>query len=445
MTRAWLLCVGADQNDKTTVVTCSEALKAERIFVTEHAFAVYSPGIGFYGLKSYESAVADCTESLKLIPTAIPACNNRGIALGKTGKLEAAIADFGAALEKKSDNAPAYANRATYKDQLGPSGSLRIGSSYSRISRPLISLFGRGLSCLSRARKLLLAFRHQALVACANLVVSMVAWTSMCSGVTAQKIPAKQVALRQNPVEQPVSGGSMEMVQMAKRYWIHHLEIAKLLVLSLQYGKARYHIRKRPEATRPFPRMLMNRLSTAAAMAALLVFGVLAGTEWVRADQPSTSLPNELSKVSKEAVDLLTAPRQAPADLTIKIVGDRRHWSYEYTNPLGPAFTSAATAATTGQTDTDADIVVPQGKSVELLVTANDQVYELIIRELAVALTAIPGRLQSYRMITNKVGRLVAACSSSCEAAERADTIAIRVVSPEDYEQWLHSKMGQKP
>ncbi len=93
----------------------------------------------------------------------------------------------------------------------------------------------------------------------------------------------------------------------------------------------------------------------------------------------------------------------------------------------------------------DADIVVPQGKSVELLVTSNDQVYELAIRGLGASLTAIPGRLQSHTLMTKNVGRLVAVCSSDCDANGRADAIAIRVVSPVDYEPWLQTKIDRKP
>jgi cytochrome c oxidase subunit II len=161
-------------------------------------------------------------------------------------------------------------------------------------------------------------------------------------------------------------------------------------------------------------------------------------------DQPARALPDVLSKASKEAFELLTAPRAAPADMTIKIVGEQRHWTYTYTNPPGPAFKGAANATTAGQPDMDSDIVVPQGKSVELLLTANDTAYELALRELDVSLTAIPGRLESHTLLTTTIGRLVAVCSSNCDAAGHADPIAIRVVSPEDYELWLRSKMDKK-
>ena len=179
-----------------------------------------------------------------------------------------------------------------------------------------------------------------------------------------------------------------------------------------------------------------------AIAAILCVAGSLGHSLLAQAEQPAERLPDVLSKASKEAFELLTAPRAAPADMTIKIVGDQHHWTYTYTNPPGPEFKGPAN---TSQPEMDADIVVPQGNSVELLVTSNDQVYELVLRELGVSLTAIPGRLETRTLVTKNAGRIFAVCSSHCDAAGRADAIAIRVVSPEDYKQWLRSKMDQKP
>jgi cytochrome c oxidase subunit II len=190
---------------------------------------------------------------------------------------------------------------------------------------------------------------------------------------------------------------------------------------------------------------LAERFRAAATLAAVIFGGLLAGPASVFAESKYDKMPDPISTASKEAFELLTAPRAAPADLSIKIVGDQHRWAYTYANPLGPAFKSSAASATGGQQGMDSDIVVPQGKSVELLVTANDQVYEMAIRELGLSLTAVPGRVQSQTLMTKKVGRLVAVCSSDCDASGHADAIAFQVVSPEDYEQWLSRKLGKKP
>lgn len=176
-------------------------------------------------------------------------------------------------------------------------------------------------------------------------------------------------------------------------------------------------------------------------VSAIAVLFCVAGT----AGRSLAAEADHTEKASKEAFELLTAPTSAPADMTIKIVGDQHHWTYAYTSPPGPEFKSSATAETAGQPEMDSDIVVPQGKSVEFLVTSNDQVYELAIQGLGTSLTAVPGRLQSLTLMTKKVGRLVAVCSSDCDANGRADAIVIRVASPVDYERWLRRKMDKRP
>jgi cytochrome c oxidase subunit II len=165
-----------------------------------------------------------------------------------------------------------------------------------------------------------------------------------------------------------------------------------------------------------------------------------ASAQSAEADQPAGPLPDVLSKASKDSFELLTAPRAAPADMTIKIVGEQRHWTYTYTSPPGPAFKGSANASNAERTVIDADLVVPQGKSVELLVTANDQIYELKLPEPGSSLTAIPGRLQSYTLLARYAGRFVAVCSSDCDAAGSVDPIVIHVVSPDDFERWLRVK-----
>lgn len=181
----------------------------------------------------------------------------------------------------------------------------------------------------------------------------------------------------------------------------------------------------------------------------ICVAGGLASSQSAQTDQPAGLLPHvtsdAMSKASKEAFELLIAPRAAPADLTIKIVGDQHHWSYTYTNPPGPAFKGSANAETANQPDIDSDIVVPQGKSVELIVTANDKVYELAIPVLGLAMTAVPGRIQTLDIETTKAGRFTSVCGTGCSADEQADPITLRVVSQGDYDNWLQRRKDRKP
>ena len=118
-TGAWLVCIGSPQKDQDRIANCTEALRDEKIIDVERAWALYERGRGYIGVNNDQAAVADLTESLKLNPAAVPAYNDRGVALRHLRKFEEAIADYDAALARDPKHAPALANRGVAKDELG--------------------------------------------------------------------------------------------------------------------------------------------------------------------------------------------------------------------------------------------------------------------------------------------------------------------------------------
>lgn len=118
-TGAWLVCIGSPQKDQDRIANCTEALKDEKIIGVERAWALYERGRGYIGVKNDQAAVDGFTESLKLNAIAVPVYNDRGVALRHLGKLEEAIADFDAAIDRQPDHAAAHANRGVANDELG--------------------------------------------------------------------------------------------------------------------------------------------------------------------------------------------------------------------------------------------------------------------------------------------------------------------------------------
>lgn len=188
-----------------------------------------------------------------------------------------------------------------------------------------------------------------------------------------------------------------------------------------------------------------ERFGAAAALAALILCGAQAGFQSVHAGQPTEPLPDVLNKASKEASELLMAPRAAAADMTIKIVGDQGLWTATYVVPPGPAITSPPGEPSAKMSEAGEDLIVPQGKSVDFIFTSHDRLYELAIPDLDRVVSAIPGRLEMVQLLAIPSGHFSLVCSAGCEAADRATPFTICVVSPEDFEQWLRRKMDKKP
>lgn len=130
------------------------------------------------------------------------------------------------------------------------------------------------------------------------------------------------------------------------------------------------------------------------------------------------------------------------ADLTIKATGNQWYWSYEYPDD-GMAFDSVMVEEADLKPNqprllaVDNDIVVPVNKNVHLLVTANDVIHNWTIPSFGVKVDAVPGRVVRAWFRAEKTGIFYGQCSELCGARHAFMPIAVRVVSEEDYANWL--------
>lgn len=148
----------------------------------------------------------------------------------------------------------------------------------------------------------------------------------------------------------------------------------------------------------------------------------------------------------------LTFPEQT--DVTVKATATQWQWNYEYegsgATPL--AFDSFMlkepdrTAA--GKEDkskyprllaVDNEMVVPIGKNVRVLVTAapTDVIHSFAMPSFGIRIDAIPGRLNETWFKADREGLFYGQCSELCGKDHSFMPIAIRVVSEDQYKQWL--------
>ncbi|NLS17842.1 cytochrome c oxidase subunit II [Rhizobium sp. P40RR-XXII] len=152
--------------------------------------------------------------------------------------------------------------------------------------------------------------------------------------------------------------------------------------------------------------------------------------------------------------DQLTFPEQT--DVTVKATATQWQWNYEYENSGATpvAFDSFMlkdqdrTAA--GKDDkskyprllaVDNEMVVPVGKNVRVLVTAApaDVIHSFAMPSFGVRIDAIPGRLNETWFKADREGLFYGQCSELCGKDHSFMPIAIRVVSDDQYKQWLAS------
>jgi cytochrome c oxidase subunit 2 len=149
-----------------------------------------------------------------------------------------------------------------------------------------------------------------------------------------------------------------------------------------------------------------------------------------------------------------------PADLTIKVIGNQWYWSYQYPDNGGFEIVSnmlkeknEAAAGTRFRTDADGPkllavderLVIPAGKVVKFIVTSNDVIHSFALPAFWTKMDANPGILNETWVKVDRPGVYFGQCSELCGARHAYMPIAIEVVTPERYAQWVASKGGTMP
>ena len=130
------------------------------------------------------------------------------------------------------------------------------------------------------------------------------------------------------------------------------------------------------------------------------------------------------------------------ADLTIKAIGYQWYWGYEYPdeNLIFDSYMIEEKDLKANQPRllaVDNEVVVPVGKVVKVLITANDVLHAWALPSFGVKRDAVPGRINETWFKAEKVGTYYGQCSELCGIKHAFMPIAVRVVSEEEYQEWL--------
>ena len=130
------------------------------------------------------------------------------------------------------------------------------------------------------------------------------------------------------------------------------------------------------------------------------------------------------------------------ADLTIKAIGYQWYWGYEYPDE-NIIFDSYMVEEKDLRADqprllaVDNEVVVPVGKVIKVLITANDVLHAWALPSFGVKRDAVPGRINETWFKAEKEGTYYGQCSELCGIKHAFMPITVRVVSEEDYAEWL--------
>jgi len=144
---------------------------------------------------------------------------------------------------------------------------------------------------------------------------------------------------------------------------------------------------------------------------------------------------------------------KSEADIVIKITGYQWKWRYEYPDHDVSFFSSLSTPrdqienkAKKGDNyllEVDNPMVIPVGKKVRFLVTANDVIHAWWVPQLGVKKDAIPGFLNETWTIANKPGTYRGQCAELCGKDHGYMPIVVEAVEQEKFTQWVSAQKAQ--
>jgi len=147
------------------------------------------------------------------------------------------------------------------------------------------------------------------------------------------------------------------------------------------------------------------------------------------------------------------------SDITIKATGWQWKWEYDYIDDkVGDSkglhfFSSLSKDANDARQlgankplpehyllDVDKRVVVPVGKKVRVLTTANDVIHAWWVPELAIKRDAVPGFINESWFQSEKVGVYRGQCAELCGKDHGFMPIVVEVKSVEDYKAWASAQ-----
>ena len=142
------------------------------------------------------------------------------------------------------------------------------------------------------------------------------------------------------------------------------------------------------------------------------------------------------------------------ADLTIKITGYQWKWGYDYLKGDGEGLSIISTLDSSHRALSDAGkpagdnyllkvdnpLVVPVGKKVRIITTANDVIHSWMVPAFGVKQDAIPGFVRDNWFRADKTGDFYGQCVELCGKEHAYMPIHVKVLGAEDYAKWVEAE-----
>lgn len=257
------------------------------------------------------------------------------------------------------------------------------------------------------------------------------------AGLVLSGVAGPALAAQPQPWEinlQPAGSPIMELIHSFNNGLMIVMAAITIFVLALLLiVMVRFNARRNPEASKTSHNTLIEVIWTVVPILILVGIAIPSFSLLIAQHDPARALPNY-------------DPDEA---LTIKATGITWYWSYEYPDNGDIAFDSymltdeeiTDPATQPRLLAVDNQMVVPTGTVIRMLVTADPLgvIHSFTVPSLGFKIDAIPGRLNETWFLVEREGIYYGQCSELCGRNHAFMPIAIKAVSPEQYEAWANA------
>jgi cytochrome c oxidase subunit II len=226
----------------------------------------------------------------------------------------------------------------------------------------------------------------------------------------------------------PEAGPSQNAVKTDTLYkiaFVIGMAVIGLVWAALFYMLFRYRAR-RGRVSRSVPPQISGNTAlelgwTIAASAVVLALTIITYIFLPDIRDPAPSGPAAVAEARGQHAAVNQPSPPGGEAIEIQVSGQQYLWRYQYPN----------------QTFSFHEMVVPRDQTVVLKIKANDVVHSWWIPQLGGKQDAVPGYTNETWFKATKNGVFGGQCAEFCGTGHHAMTAKVRVVDPEEYQQWV--------
>jgi cytochrome c oxidase subunit 2 len=147
------------------------------------------------------------------------------------------------------------------------------------------------------------------------------------------------------------------------------------------------------------------------------------------------------------------------SELTVKVTGYQWKWQYEYVDHGVSFFSTLARSSNEARQlgsgikpqsvenyllEVDKPLVVPQGRKVRVLITANDVIHAWWVPDFGMKKDAIPGYINEMWFNAEKPGTYRGQCAELCGRDHGFMPVVVEVLPQDEFDAWLENEKAAR-